>query len=136
VGLVRRADEVFTHRETLREAIGGLSPLEMDGSSQVGQQVRQERVGRGLGLREMARRVGTSPGYLRDIEAGRRRPSRAVKDRILAVFENDAPELLGFASDNREVLGILRMIRDGSDRWGSDRIIEDVVRVLFRWRAR
>jgi transcriptional regulator with XRE-family HTH domain len=108
----------------------------MDAFGQVDLRVREERVGRRLGLREMARRVGTSPGYLRDIETGRRRPSRAVKDRILAVFENDAPELLAFAADNRDILGILRMIRDGSARWGSDRVIEDVVRVLFRWRAR
>jgi transcriptional regulator with XRE-family HTH domain len=97
---------------------------------------RRERVGRGLGLREVARRAGISAGYLADVEAGRRRPGTAVRARIAAAFANDLPELVAFAMGSPDVLSLLRLLRDGSARWGRERVIEDVLRTAIRWRAR
>jgi transcriptional regulator with XRE-family HTH domain len=97
---------------------------------------RRERIGRGLGLREVARRAGVSAGYLADVEAGRRRPSTAVRARIAAAFANDLPEVLAFAIGSPDVVSLLRLLRDGSARWGRERVVEDVLRTAIRWRAR
>ena len=107
----------------------------MPGLDCAGKGIKRERIGRGLGLRELARRAGISGGYLADVEAGRRAPRAAVRARIAAAFADDLPELLAFAVENPDVLAILRLLRDGSARWGGDRV-GDVLRAAVRWRVR
>lgn len=46
----------------------------------------------GLGLRELARAAGISPGYLADLEAGRRVPSSAVAADLNRIL--DAPAVV------------------------------------------
>jgi transcriptional regulator with XRE-family HTH domain len=105
-------------------------------SSSQGENWRRERIGRGLGLREAARRAQLSPGFLADIESGRRKPSAVVQGRIALAMVDDTPDLLRFAAADPEVLTMLRMVRDGSIRWGRNRVMEDVVHCLSRWRPR
>jgi transcriptional regulator with XRE-family HTH domain len=97
---------------------------------------RGERIRRGLGLRETARRAGIAAGYLADIESGRRCPRPGICVRIEAALANDESDLLAFAGGSPDVLAILRLLRDGSARWGRDRVVGDVLRAAVRWRVR
>ena len=61
--------------------------------SEVGTQLRALREGRGVGLREMARRVRVTASYLCEVERGRKAPSEAVVRRLARELRHD-PELL------------------------------------------
>ena len=86
--------------------------------------LRGLRVRSGLGLRELARRIGKSPGYLSDVENGHvPPPSEAVILGIAAALGADGQELLRAASKmdpdlsryvarKREAADFLRMARD------------------------
>jgi len=50
-------------------------------------QLRAARLYRGLGLRELARHVGLTPGYLTLLEQGKRCPSLAVARDLVTALE-------------------------------------------------
>lgn len=60
--------------------------------------IREIRISRGIGLNELARKVGISGAYLCDIEKGNRRGSSAVIGRIAEVLEVNPPDLLPYES--------------------------------------
>ena len=74
-----------------------------------GAYVRQEREGREIGLREMAKMIGVSPTYLSKIERDEFAPPAEDKVRKIAeIFGSDADELLALAgrvsSDLSEII--------------------------------
>jgi transcriptional regulator with XRE-family HTH domain len=92
-------------------------------NEQKGQLWRRERIGRGLGLREAARRAGISPGFLSDFEHGRRVARRNVQARIAVALADDTRDLLAFAVGDPDVISILRLsgmarcAGDGNASW-------------------
>ncbi|WP_353963149.1 helix-turn-helix transcriptional regulator [Streptomyces sp. NBC_01142] len=54
--------------------------------------LRQARELAGLGLRELARQAGLSPGYLAHLEAGERCPSVSVAHCLAGLLEVDEVE--------------------------------------------
>ncbi|NMI57105.1 MULTISPECIES: helix-turn-helix transcriptional regulator [unclassified Streptomyces] len=58
----------------------------------LGPMLRAARERAGLGVREAARRTGLSSGYMANLEAGGRCPSRTVAERLAAVLELDDDE--------------------------------------------
>jgi len=74
-----------------------------------GRLVRRERMVRGIGLREMAKKVGVSPTYLSQIERGEFKPPTEDKVRKIAeIIGHDPDELLALAgrvaSDLTEII--------------------------------
>lgn len=74
-----------------------------------GAYVRQEREGREIGLREMAKMIGVSPTYLSKIERDEFAPPAEDKVRKIAeIFGSDIDELLALAgrvsSDLSEII--------------------------------
>jgi transcriptional regulator with XRE-family HTH domain len=59
----------------------------------LGPRIRERRLELGLSLREFARRVGVSPPFVTDLEAGRRNPSAEILGRIAAVLDLPGSEL-------------------------------------------
>jgi transcriptional regulator with XRE-family HTH domain len=89
-----------------------------------GQILRKRRIDSGLGLRELARLINKSPGYLSDVEKGHvPPPSEAVildiaaalaiekKDLLVAARKVD-PEVSDYVAQKPEVADFLRMARD------------------------
>lgn len=65
----------------------------------LGEQVRQWRIERGLGLREFARRVGLSPTFVSKFERGEFKPPGEEKLLEMArVLEKDRDEILALAN--------------------------------------
>jgi transcriptional regulator with XRE-family HTH domain len=63
-----------------------------------GEILRDLRLRSGVGLRELARRIGKSPGYISDVENGRvPPPSEAVIVQMASVLGVDGDGLLGAA---------------------------------------
>ncbi len=60
----------------------------------VGARIRAARAERGLGLRELARRIGRAPSYLSDIELGRRVPTEDVIGAVASELGLDPGELM------------------------------------------
>ena len=74
-----------------------------------GRLVRRERMARGIGLREMAKKVEVSPTYLSQIERGEFKPPTEDKVRKIAeIIGQDPDELLALAgrvaSDLTEII--------------------------------
>lgn len=74
-----------------------------------GAYVRQEREGRKIGLREMAKMIGVSPTYLSKVERDEFPPPAEDKVRKIAeIFGSDVDELLALAgrvsSDLSEII--------------------------------
>ena len=74
-----------------------------------GRLVRRERMVRGIGLREMAKKVEVSPTYLSQIERGEFKPPTEDKVRKIAeIIGHDPDELLALAgrvaSDLTEII--------------------------------
>jgi len=70
----------------------------MAGRQGFGVLVRRERVAKGIGLREMAKKIGVSPTYLSKIERGDFDPPKEDKVRKIAeIIGRDPDELLGLA---------------------------------------
>ena len=63
----------------------------------LGEQIRRARIGKGLPLRELARRLQKSPSYINDIEHDRRIPSEGVLVQIAAELDLDVDQILAAA---------------------------------------
>lgn len=74
------------------EAIRNVPPAEL------GPMLRSARVRAGLQMRDAARRAGISPGYLADLEHGRRCPSVAVAAELYRVLALTPDEIQTLAS--------------------------------------
>lgn len=60
--------------------------------------VRREREAKGIGLREMAHKIGVSPTYLSKVERGEVPPPVEGRIRVIArILERDPDELLALA---------------------------------------
>lgn len=96
----------------------------MRGMKNFGDTVRSLRTAQDLGLRETATKVGISPAYLSRIERGKESPPRpeVIKElaRVLAadpdvlyrLSSSTDPDVVGYLRDQREVLTLLRYLRD------------------------
>jgi transcriptional regulator with XRE-family HTH domain len=97
-----------------------------------GKRLRSLRLTSGVGLRELARRVGTSPGYLSDVEQGNAPPpSEQViikiadalgvdKHPLLQDAKKIDPELTRYVADQPLAADFLRMAKNqhfDSDDW-------------------
>ena len=89
-----------------------------------GETLKKTRINSGVGLRELARLINKSPGYLSDVENGHvPPPSEAVildisvapkvdkKDLLVAARKVD-PELSDYVAQEPEAADFLRMARD------------------------
>ncbi len=88
-----------------------------------GKLIRQKRLEAGVGLRELARLVGKSPGYMSDVEGDRvPPPSESViialagalgieKDGLLLAARKVDPELTDYVIRQPEAADFLRMAR-------------------------
>jgi transcriptional regulator with XRE-family HTH domain len=63
----------------------------------LGDLIREARVAKGFGLREMARKIGKTPSYLSDIENDRRVPAEDVLQDIAHLLDVDFDELMARA---------------------------------------
>jgi transcriptional regulator with XRE-family HTH domain len=63
----------------------------------LGGRVREARLGKGLSLRELARRIDKAPSYVNDIEYDRRVPSEAVVRRLCDELDLDVDVMLAVA---------------------------------------
>ncbi len=101
-----------------------------------GDTLRRARLDAGLGLRELARRIDKSPGYLSDVENGHvPPPTEAViidlaetlgvgRQRLLAAARKMEPELTDYVARRPEAADFLRMARDrGFERGDWERLI-------------
>jgi len=68
-----------------------------DSEQTFGDRVRDERIKKGLSLRELARRLDIAASYLNDIEYNRRVPSEPVVRRISEELELDVDVMLAAA---------------------------------------
>ena len=97
-----------------------------------GETLRDMRLNAGVGLRELARLIDKSPGYLSDVENSRVAPpseevlvniARALsvdKQRLLIAAEKVDPELSDYVARQPEVAGFLRTAKDkgyGEEDW-------------------
>lgn len=92
-----------------------------------GETLREVRIKSGLGLRELARLIKKSPGYLSDVENGRvPPPSEAVileialalnveKEALLSAARKVDPELSRYVAERPLAADFLRMAKD--EKW-------------------
>jgi transcriptional regulator with XRE-family HTH domain len=102
--------------------------------------VKRQRLARKWSLRQLGDRIGVTPAYVADIEAGRRLPSAELKPRIAAALEIPAEELA--AADTRltadlrdwieehpQLTTLLRSLRAAPE---SDMLIQRLARFISR----
>lgn len=89
-----------------------------------GETLRDLRLNAGLGLREMARLIDKSPGYLSDVENGRvPPPSEAVivrmasalmvdKSQLLALAQKVDPEVSNYMAQEPRAADFMRLARE------------------------
>ena len=89
-----------------------------------GETLRRIRIDKGVGLRELARHINKSPGYLSDVENGNvPPPSEALildiatavkvdKKELLVAARKVDPEVSNYVAQKPEVADFLRMARD------------------------
>ena len=89
-----------------------------------GQILRDMRIDVGVGLRELARLIDKSPGYLSDVENGRVAPpsealivhiARAMnldKQKLLIAARKVDPELSDYVAQQSEIADFLRTAKD------------------------
>src|SRR5256885_785627 len=65
-----------------------------DRTPTLGDVIREARVAKAIGLRELARRVDKTPSYLSDIENDRRVPAEGVLEAIAHQLELDLDDLM------------------------------------------
>ncbi len=97
-----------------------------------GEILRDTRIKSGLGLRELARQIDKSPGYLSDVENGRVAPPsesvivqmahalKAEKQRLLAAAKKVDPELSDYLAEKPVAADFLRTAKDrefNEDDW-------------------
>ena len=78
--------------------VAGQDAERMDSAERFGSMVRQERLARGLSLRDLAQRIGVSPTYVSLIERGK--TSLPTEERVRAIafeLKIDADVLLAAA---------------------------------------
>jgi transcriptional regulator with XRE-family HTH domain len=63
----------------------------------LGDLIREARVAKGFGLRELARKIGKTPSYLSDIENDRRVPAEDVLQDLARMLDMDFDELMARA---------------------------------------
>ncbi len=68
-----------------------------DSPRSLGEHIRDSRVRKGLGLRELARLIDKAPSYVSDIEYDRRVPSEEVLRSICDVLDLDVDLMLALA---------------------------------------
>jgi transcriptional regulator with XRE-family HTH domain len=68
-----------------------------DAEKTLGNSIREARISKGLGLRELARRIEKTPSYLSDIENDRRVPAEDVLRTIARHLELDFDDLMARA---------------------------------------
>jgi transcriptional regulator with XRE-family HTH domain len=66
-------------------------------TERLGERLRATRLGRQIGLRELARRLNITPSYLSDIENDRRVPAEALLTAFAGALQLDFDELMGLA---------------------------------------
>ena len=102
--------------------------------------IRSQRLARKWSLRELAEKVGVTPAYVADIEAGRRLPSAVLRERIATVLEIPAEELTaadtrlpndlrGWIEERPQLTTILRSLRASPD---ADVLIQRLSRFIDR----
>ena len=69
----------------------------MTRQASLGDEIRDARVAKGLGLRALARLIEIAPSYLSDIEYNRRLPSEEVLRNICRHLELDVDRMLALA---------------------------------------
>lgn len=102
--------------------------------------VRSRRLARKWSLRELGQKVGVTPAYIADIEAGRRLPSADLRERLSTTLDISADEFA--AADSRltadlrewiearpQLTSILRTLRSSPD---ADAVIQRLARVIGR----
>lgn len=89
-----------------------------------GEKLRTLRMDAGLGLRELARHIDKSPGYISDVENGRvKPPSETIiikiseilhvdKNELLTSAKKIDPELTGYVAEDPHVADFLRMAKE------------------------
>jgi transcriptional regulator with XRE-family HTH domain len=108
--------------------------------SNLAQLIKGKRLAREWSLRQLGQKIGVTPAYVADLEAGRRLPSADLKKKISSVLEIPAEEVA--AADSRltvdlkdwieerpHLIGMLRALRASGK---SDRLIQRVGRFISR----
>jgi len=68
-------------------------------TARIGLLIRELRLGRGLSVREVARKAGCSPSFLSQVEKARSSPSLETLECIASAYNLDILELLNLARD-------------------------------------
>ncbi len=102
--------------------------------------VRDRRLARKWSLRQLGEKIGVTPAYVADIEAGRRLPSAELKERLAVALDIPAEDLT--AADTRlpndlrdwieerpQLMAMLRSLRSSPD---SDMLIQRLSRFISR----
>jgi len=97
------------------EPVSMLSPEKMD-TVTLGEKIRTCREGKGISVRELARRTDVSASLLSLIERGSRYPSEAVLDRLAGELGVSAAGLRKL--DERSSLAKLRLLLKSDPSWG------------------
>lgn len=82
----------------------------------LGEKVQELRNGKGISMRELARRTGISSSFLGEIEAGRRYPKEAYLAAIAKELGVNASELGEL--DTRSSVDDLKRLVDRDPAWG------------------
>lgn len=77
---------------------------------EIGRLLHELRVGRGVSLRQMARKAGCAPSFLSQVEKGRSSPSLESLDRLARACDLSVLELLNLAQERAGTIEI----RDGA----------------------
>lgn len=106
----------------------------------LGELIKNRRLGRRWSLRRLAESIGVTPAYVADIEAGRRLPSAELTERISAALEISSdelaeadnrlpPEMREWIEERPQLLNLLRSLRGSPE---SDMLIQRLTRFINR----
>ena len=98
--------------------------------SELAELIKSRRLARNWSLRQLGAKIGVTPAYVADIEAGRRLPSADLKARIASALEIPTedltaadtrltPDLRDWIEERPDLTGLLRSLRSSpeSDMW-------------------
>lgn len=102
--------------------------------------IKDKRVARKWSLRRLGQKIGVTPAYVADIEAGRRLPSADLKERICSVLEIPSeefaaadsrltPDLREWIEERPQLTALLRSVRASPE---SDTLIRRLARLITR----
>ncbi len=108
--------------------------------SDLAELIKRHRLGRKWSLRQLGERIGVTPAYVADIEAGRRLPSSDLKARISTVLEIPAdelaaadtrltPDLRDWIEERPQLTALLRSLRAAPE---SDMVIQRLAKFISR----